>query len=87
MDQLVPFGTVGTIAYLDVPLVPILVRMGTKLIKLWVSEQLHRRIKTLAASKDKKIPDYAIEILEKHVPRAVNFPAKDEPNEEEQQTK
>ena len=61
--------------------------MGTRLIKLWVSEQLHRRINALAASEDKKVPDYAIEILDKHVPRTVSFPTQDQAKSEDQKAK
>ena len=47
--------------------------MSTKLIRLDVPDALHRRIKTLAAHHDKKIPEYMIEILEEHVPKIIVF--------------
>jgi len=47
--------------------------MGTKLIRLDVPDALHRRIKTLAAYRDKKIPDYMLEVLEEHVPKGITF--------------
>ncbi len=50
-----------------------LVFMSTKLVKLDVPESLHRRIKTVAASKDRKIPDYVLELLEEHVPKHITF--------------
>jgi hypothetical protein len=52
--------------------------MGTKLVKLDVPDSLHRRIKTLAASEDKKISDYIIDILEGSVPTQIVFPKTDE---------
>jgi predicted HicB family RNase H-like nuclease len=48
--------------------------MGTKLVKLDIPDQLHRRIKTLAASQDKRIQTYVLEVLEEHVPRQITFP-------------
>jgi hypothetical protein len=47
--------------------------MSTKLVKLDVPEPLHRRIKTIAASKDKKISDYMLDVLEEHVPKYITF--------------
>jgi hypothetical protein len=47
--------------------------MGTKLIRLDVPDSLHRRIKTLAAYHDKKIPEYMLEVLEAHVPKGITF--------------
>ena len=51
--------------------------MSTKLIRLDVPEALHRRIKTLAAYYEKKIPDYMLEILEEHVPKGISFSESD----------
>jgi hypothetical protein len=48
--------------------------MSTKLVKLEVPDQLHRRIKTLAASRDEKIQTYVLAILEEYVPRHITFP-------------
>jgi len=42
-------------------------------VKLTLPALLHRRVKTCAAYHDKKIPDYIIDVLEKHVPRRINF--------------
>ena len=47
--------------------------MGTKLVRLDIPDSLHKRIKTLAAHHEKKIPDYMLEVLEEHVPRAIIF--------------
>jgi hypothetical protein len=47
--------------------------MGTKLVKLEVPDSLHRRIKTVAASKDASIPDYMLEVLEDEVPTGIDF--------------
>jgi hypothetical protein len=47
--------------------------MGTKLVKLQVPDTLHRRIKTVAASKDKKLTVYMLEVLEQHVPKQITF--------------
>jgi hypothetical protein len=49
--------------------------MSTKLVKLAVPEPLHRRIKTVAAFQDKKIPVYILEVLDDHVPTQITFPA------------
>jgi len=43
------------------------------LLKLRVSESLHRRVKGVAVSKGKKIEDYAISVLEEHVPKTITF--------------
>jgi hypothetical protein len=51
--------------------------MGTKLVKLRVPDPLHRRIKTVAASEDKNIPDYMIGVLEDHVPTQITLPKTD----------
>lgn len=48
-------------------------RMSTKLVKLDVPDRLHTRIKTLAASQDKKIQDYILEVLDQYVPREIKF--------------
>jgi hypothetical protein len=47
--------------------------MGTKLVKLDVPDDLHRRIKTIAAYKEKKIPVYVLEVLEECVPKQLVF--------------
>jgi hypothetical protein len=47
--------------------------MGTKLVKLDVPDSLHRRIKTVAASKDSSVPDYVLEVLEENVPIGIDF--------------
>ena len=47
--------------------------MGTKLVRLDVPDSLHRRIKTLAAHNDMKIPDYMLAVLEEYVPKAITF--------------
>jgi len=47
--------------------------MSTKLVRLDVPDSLHKRIKTLAAFNDKKIPDYILEILEENVPKTIVF--------------
>jgi hypothetical protein len=48
---------------------------GTTLIKIFPSAFLHRRLKTVAASLDKRIPDYVLEVLEQHVPKQINLEA------------
>jgi hypothetical protein len=53
--------------------------MGTKLVKLEVPDSLHRRIKTVAASKDSSIPDYMLEVLEENVPIGIDFSPTGEP--------
>lgn len=57
--------------------------MSTKLVRLDVPEALHRRIKTLAAYKDQKIPEYMLEVLDDNVPKGITF-SEDEPKEERQ---
>jgi hypothetical protein len=47
--------------------------MGTKLVRLDIPDALHKRIKTLAAHHEKKIPDYILEVLEEHVPKMIIF--------------
>jgi hypothetical protein len=47
--------------------------MSTKLVKLEVPDQLHTRIKTVAAYKSKKIPVYVLDVLEEHVPKQIIF--------------
>jgi len=47
--------------------------MSTKLVKINLAEGLHRRVKTVAASRDIKIEDYIAEILEEHVPKTITF--------------
>jgi len=47
--------------------------MSTKLVKLHLDESLHRRVKTVAASKDKKIEDYISDVLDENVPTEIVF--------------
>lgn len=49
--------------------------MGTKLVKLHLEESLHRRVKTVATSKDRKIEDYISDVLDEHVPTQIFLPA------------
>ncbi len=43
------------------------------LVRLYLSETLHKRVKTCAAHNDKKIPDYIIGLLEDVLPREIKF--------------
>jgi hypothetical protein len=52
--------------------------MSTKLVKIDVPESLHRRIKTIAASKNKKICDYMLEVLEDHIPKYIDLSSEDD---------
>jgi hypothetical protein len=62
-----------TLAYIEVPWGTVFSTMGTKLVKLDVPDDLHRRIKTIAAYHDKKIPVYVLEVLEESVPKQIVF--------------
>jgi hypothetical protein len=44
------------------------------LVKLQIPQPLHTRIKTVAASKNKGIKVYILEVLQESVPRKVEFP-------------
>jgi hypothetical protein len=43
------------------------------LVKIILSEPLHKRVKTCAAYNDKKIPEYIMGVLEESVPREIKF--------------
>jgi hypothetical protein len=45
--------------------------MGVVRIKM--TEPLHKRVKTCAAYNDKKIPDYIVGVLDEFVPREIKF--------------
>lgn len=49
-----------------------------KLIKVWVSEALHTRVKSFAPTQSgKTIAGYVIALLEEHTPREIRFPSDD----------
>jgi hypothetical protein len=43
------------------------------LVKLQLPQPLHTRVKAVAASKEKGIKLYILEVLEEHVPRKIEF--------------
>jgi hypothetical protein len=43
------------------------------MVRIEMSEPLHKRVKTCAAFKDKKISEYIIGVLEEAVPREIKF--------------
>jgi hypothetical protein len=43
------------------------------MVRVKMSEPLHKRVKTCAAYHDKKLPDYIVGVLEEFVPREIKF--------------
>jgi hypothetical protein len=61
------------IEYIRVPLEISGATMG--MVRIRMSEPLHRRVKTCAVYQDKKLPEYIVEVLEECVPREIKFDA------------
>lgn len=60
---------------------------GTKLIKLFPSEALHKWIKTLATFHNEEIGDYLISVLKEHLPKEIKYDAATQDNQKDAKTK